>query len=57
MSAECDLILVLAHHFPEVGVLRKNARNGTIAVAALGEAVIPYRSGRKPLPVVDPKAE
>ncbi len=57
VSAECDLILVLAHHFPEVGVLRKNARNGTIAVAALGEAVIPYRSGRKPLPVVDPKAE
>lgn len=54
VSAGCDLIQVLSRHFPEVKALRENARNEGIAVAALGDALTPYRSGRKPFPLDSP---
>lgn len=51
VSVGCDLMQVLSRHFPEVKALCENAKNGNVVVAALGEALTPYRSGRKPLPL------
>jgi hypothetical protein len=50
VNAGCDLILTLAHHFPEVAELRDQAKDGSIPVAALCDALTAYSSGRKPFP-------
>lgn len=57
VRADCDLMETMAIHFPEIAVLRKEAKDGKILVSALSEAVAPYLTGRKPLPVADPKDE
>ncbi len=57
IRADCDLMETMAIHFPEIEALRKEAKEGKILVSALSEAVAPYLTGRKPLPVADPKDE
>lgn len=57
VRADCDLIETMAIHFPEVAALRKEAKEGRIGVSSLREALEPYNTGRKPLPVADPKSE
>jgi hypothetical protein len=57
VRADCDLMETMAIHFPEIAALRKEAKEGRIRVSALSEAVAPYLTGRKPLPVADPKGE
>jgi hypothetical protein len=57
VRADCDLIETMAVHFPEVVALRKEAKDGRIRVSALIEALEPYNTGLKPLPLVDPKGE
>lgn len=57
VRADCDLIETMAVHFPEVAALRKEAKDGRIRVSALKQALEPYNTGRKPLPVEEPKDE
>lgn len=57
VRVDCDLIETMAVHFPEVAALRKEAKDGRIRVSALSEALEPYNTGRKPLPLTEPKGE
>lgn len=50
LRADCDLIETMAIHFPEIAALRKDAEGGKIGLIALRDAMVPYVSGRKPLP-------
>ncbi len=50
LDVDCDLMQTLAHHFPEVTVLRKNAVAGKVSVESLHEALSPYVMDGKALP-------
>ena len=52
VDADCDLMRVLAHHFPEVAELRDHAGGGYVTIGDLEQAVMPYADGAKPLPAV-----
>ena len=57
VRADCDLIETMAVHFPEVAALRKEAKDGRIRVSSLNEALEPYNTGRKPLPLTEPQGQ
>ena len=49
ISSDCDFMKTLAHNFPEVEALRKQAKTGRVEVEKLLSVVHPYLSGEKPL--------
>lgn len=52
LAADCDFLKTLAHNFPEVASLRKEAADGKVRVKALDDALSPYALGIKELPRV-----
>ena len=50
VSADCDVIRTLAHHFPEIEELRKKANQGRVPLSPLAQALSPYLMGEKRLP-------
>lgn len=55
VSAGCDLMRTLAHHFPELAALREKAVEGRVRLDVLEAALMPYVTGGKPMPL--PAAE
>ena len=53
ISTQCDLMKILALHFPEVQDLVEGAVDGKVTAKSLGAALSPYALEGKPLPEVE----
>lgn len=51
ISSNCDFILTLSHHFPDLAALSKTANHGRIPLESFKTAMLPYINGDKTWPL------